>query len=285
MVNGSGEIVWSWHLWVTNYDPDTNGSDYNNINLDGDTYYMMKRNLGAFQNAGESVTGYREEQVGLYYQFGRKDPFVGVNDIYEASDNRETTNSGNWTQVDCGPQAPWGYTITHPMSLVRGVTNSKSWVPTVGQVDGYWGDVDDEQDPCPYGWRVADTKIWQAITDYADRTIDGSDVNFWGVAPDKRPVSKTINDSGTYGGTYQFDCLTLPYCGFYYYNTGDSSWSIWQTYSYSVDVGDAYYWGNSMYSDKLAYVFRASSIDMYQFENYYQAEPPASGFQVRCVRQ
>lgn len=285
VVNGSGEIVWSWHLWVTNYDPETDGTAYHNIHLDGDHYFMMRRNLGAFQNAGVDINGYRAEQVGLYYQFGRKDPFVGVNDIYEASDNRETTNSGNWTQVDCGPQTPWGYTITHPMSFVRGVTNSKSWVPAVGQVDGYWGDVDDEQDPCPYGWRVADTKIWQAITDYADRTLDGSDVNFWGVAPDKRPVSKTINDSGTYGGTYQFDGLTLPYCGFYYCNTGDSSWSIWQTYSYSVDVGDAYYWGNSMFDDKLAYVFRASSIDMYQFENIYQAEFPAYGFQVRCVRQ
>ena len=99
-------------------------------------------------------------------------------------------------------------------------------------------------------------------------------------------ISKTIHDSGTYGGTYQFDGLTLPYCGFYYYNTGDSSWSIWQTYSYSVDVGDAKYWGNSMINSEEAYTFSVSSIDMYQFETYTaDTEWPASALQVRCVKQ
>ena len=284
VVDGSGNIVWSWHLWVTNYDPDNNGLDYHNLHLNGNHYYMMRRNLGAFQNAAVDVNGYREEQVGLYYQFGRKDPFVGVNDIYEASDNRETTNSGNWAQVNCGGNINMYYAQTHPMTFIRGTMASKSWLPSVGAVNGLWGDASKEQDPCPYGWRVADTDIWSAIRQYADRTIDGSDVNFWGVAPDRRPISKTINDSGLYGGTYQFDGLTLPYCGFYYYNTGDSSWSIWQTYSYSVDVGDAVYWGNSMINDEEAYVFSVSSIDMYQFETYSETEWPASAYQVRCVK-
>lgn len=285
IVNGEGTIIWSWHLWVTDYDPNGSASDYNYINLDGTEYYMMKRNLGAFYNSAESINGYREEQVGLYYQFGRKDPFVGVNNIYEASVNRETTNSGNWAQVNCGGLVNKAYASSNPMTFIKGTTASKSWLPSVGAVDGLWGTATKEQDPCPYGWRVADTEIWTAIKEKADRTIDGSDVNFWGSAPDKRPISKTIHDSGTYGGTYQFDGLTLPYCGFYYYNTGDSSWSIWQTYSYSVDVGDAEYWGNSMINSEEAYTFSVSSIDMYQFETYAETEWPASALQVRCVRQ
>ncbi len=285
VLNGEGTIIWSWHLWVTDYDPNNSSSDYNYINLDGTEYYMMKRNLGAFYNSAESINGYREEQVGLYYQFGRKDPFVGVNNIYEASANRETTNSGNWAQVNCGGLVNKYYASSNPMTFIKGTTASKSWLPSLGAVDGLWGTATKEQDPCPYGWRVADTEIWTAIKEKADRTIDGSDVNFWGSAPDKRPISKTIHDSGTYGGTYQFDGLTLPYCGFYYYNTGDSSWSIWQTYSYSVDVGDAKYWGNSMINSEEAYTFSVSSIDMYQFETYAETEWPASGLQVRCVKQ
>ena len=286
VLNGEGTIIWSWHLWVTDYDPNNSSSDYNYINLDGTEYYMMKRNLGAFYNSAEGINGYREEQVGLYYQFGRKDPFVGVNNIYEASVNRETTNSGNWAQVNCGGLVNKAYASSNPMTFIKGTTASRSWLPSLGAVDGLWGTATKEQDPCPYGWRVADTEIWTAIKTKADRTIDGSDVNFWGSAPDKRPISKTIHDSGTYGGTYQFDGLTLPYCGFYYYNTGDSSWSIWQTYSYSVDVGDAKYWGNSMINSEDAYTFSVSSIDMYQFETYTaDTEWPASALQVRCVKQ
>lgn len=285
VLDGEGSVVWSWHLWVTNYDPNNSSSDYNYINLDGTEYYMMRRNLGAFYNSAEDINGYREEQVGLYYQFGRKDPFVGVNNIYEASVNRETTNSGNWAQVNCGGLVNKGYASSNPMTFIKGTTASKSWLPGLGAVDGLWGTATKEQDPCPYGWRVADTEIWTAIKEKADRTIDGSDVNFWGSAPDKRPISKTIHDSGTYGGTYQFDGLTLPYCGFYYYNTGDSSWSIWQTYNYSVDVGDAKYWGNSMINSEEAYTFSVSSIDMYQFETHAETEWPASALQVRCVKQ
>lgn len=286
IVNGEGTIVWSWHLWVTNYDPNNNSSNYNYITLNGDEYYyMMRRNLGAFHNSEDGVNGYRDEQVGLYYQFGRKDPFVGVNDIYEASVNRETTNSGNWAQVDCGGLINLAYARSNPMTFIKGTTASKSWLSGVGAVDGLWGTATKEQDPCPYGWRVADTQIWGAIRQKAERTIDGSDVNFWGTGDDKRPISKTIAVNIDYSASYNFDGLTLPYCGFYYYNTGESSWSLWQNNGGSVDVGDAKYWGNSMLTSDEAYIFSVSSIDMYQFETSAETERPAAALQVRCIRE
>lgn len=64
-----GEIRWSWHLWVTGEDVTATTCNYNNGERD---YTFMDRNLGAI-NATVGDVGSK----GLYYQWGRKDPFVG----------------------------------------------------------------------------------------------------------------------------------------------------------------------------------------------------------------
>lgn len=92
--------LWSWHLWVTDYDPDAIytevansrwGDDYAPANPTGAIHryapangytlwsddglykdkYIMDRNLGAKSTEFDAVT-YKN---GMYYQFGRKDPF------------------------------------------------------------------------------------------------------------------------------------------------------------------------------------------------------------------
>ena len=42
VLNGEGSVVWSWHLWVTDYDPNGSSSDYNYINLDGTEYLQFR---------------------------------------------------------------------------------------------------------------------------------------------------------------------------------------------------------------------------------------------------
>lgn len=213
VLDGEGTMLWSWHLWVTDYDPDSNGSDYHEVNLDGDTYYVMNRNLGAFRNTvdgfGNAETGYRDELVGLYYQWGRKDPFTGINEIGVDDVFRETTNSGNWAEVDCTAETgTQDYATQHPMTFIVGLdanNNDLSWLKGDGAIRGKWGNIDSEQDPCPAGWTVMDREIFRCANVYSGENT----VNKY----NGHAISYTTQDSGTYGGSYQFSYLTFPFCG------------------------------------------------------------------------
>lgn len=83
--NTSGTILWSWHIWVTNTNVLESAQTYRTNprwmdptllknGLVPRTLTMMDRNLGAAGNeASDANTASRA--FGLYYQFGRKDPF------------------------------------------------------------------------------------------------------------------------------------------------------------------------------------------------------------------
>ena len=80
-----GEIRWSWHIWVTRYDPNAELVAFGKIytwdnNGDGVTdYTFMDRNLGAVINKAliENTPADSLAACGLLYQWGRKDPFPG----------------------------------------------------------------------------------------------------------------------------------------------------------------------------------------------------------------
>ena len=70
---GSTEYLWSWHIWITKYNPRST-----NIKFGG--YNWMDRNLGARDTAYVPNHG----AGSIYYQWGRKDPIPGS----------ESSNSG-----------------------------------------------------------------------------------------------------------------------------------------------------------------------------------------------
>ncbi|WP_418697242.1 DUF4906 domain-containing protein [Bacteroides sp.] len=86
------EILWSWHLWVTDYNPDPHGNasvlgDENKRkqkyigNGVAEQLPMMDRNLGALAGyvelPAEENAFARSRANGTMYQRGRKDPFLG----------------------------------------------------------------------------------------------------------------------------------------------------------------------------------------------------------------
>jgi hypothetical protein len=75
--NGSNEVLWSWHIWVTGYDPNSGGTTYSRSN-GTKTYVFMDRNLGATAAATSTATDQASAVSGLLYQWGRKDPFPGA---------------------------------------------------------------------------------------------------------------------------------------------------------------------------------------------------------------
>ena len=86
--NKAGEIIWSWHIWVTGNDPAnlTNSIRYTTYRWDEKGIYteeqrvpgyqVMSCNLGALANKPANATD--TKPFGLLYQWGRKDPFPPV---------------------------------------------------------------------------------------------------------------------------------------------------------------------------------------------------------------
>lgn len=91
----AGEVLWTWHLWcVKGYDPDATAQT---VTAKGINSTMLDRNLGAFGNPAAVTEPTYQDYVsarGLFYQWGRKDPFPGF----------RNTNGYNsyvtWTDAD-----------------------------------------------------------------------------------------------------------------------------------------------------------------------------------------
>jgi len=96
--NSKGDIIWSWHIWVTPNEPDNfaNGLVYTTYEWDSKGIYpdrprvpgygIMPCNIGALAfraeematysiNRGNKFTGNNPKTFGMLYQWGRKDPF------------------------------------------------------------------------------------------------------------------------------------------------------------------------------------------------------------------
>ena len=134
--DASGTILWSWHIWCASggYNPQA----YNNS-----AGTMMDRNLGA-----TSATAGEVGSLGLLYQWGRKDPFLGSSSV---SSSTKAASTGTWdTPKDDATSSDSA--IQNPMTFY---TNYASY--------GDWASDKTKYDPCPAGWRVPDggtTGIW-----------------------------------------------------------------------------------------------------------------------------
>ncbi len=89
----TGNIIWSWHIWVTDEDPTNIGNaivyytydwDANGIYGEGTGvarvpgYGCMPCNLGALASTHDGTVNGKVETYGLLYQWGRKDPFPAL---------------------------------------------------------------------------------------------------------------------------------------------------------------------------------------------------------------
>lgn len=149
--NINGDIVWSWHLWVTGYRPgsientDTNTTSYSyNGNL------WMDRNLGAISTQPGAVG-----TLGLLYQWGRKDPFPGSSSV--SNNTSDVTIYGEKTSInisDTGFDSSFLNSIQYPLTYYVG---SSEWHDGGADDDALWYDGSTTKtiyDPCPIGWRV-----------------------------------------------------------------------------------------------------------------------------------
>lgn len=135
-----GEILWSWHIWLT--DQPQEQVYYNNAGI------MMDRNLGA-----TSATPGDVGALGLLYQWGRKDPFLGSASIHKDTDlPAKSTCSWPSPVSSSSSKGTIEYATKNPMTFI---TRDSDWHYSSRNND-LWKSSKTIYDPCPVGWRVPD---------------------------------------------------------------------------------------------------------------------------------
>ena len=257
--NGVSDYLWSWHLWVTDYNPDAaptpsqartmyntysaNGMYVENGDFEIDkhpvkyinggtslnpTYgdaqcfgnvqhfyqyyttkywtgasatiwdwdkggmyankWIMDRNLGA-QGPGNGDIENAWDAFGLYYQFGRKDPFPYINynaekdylrrKVYDINGNvinkwKDASLSSNSKNKVIGVRLKSGgsfeESVKNPFTLYSGVETTWASASSLSDVKSeYWYGLESGKhksifDPCPPGWCVPVSEAFQFAT-------------------------------------------------------------------------------------------------------------------------
>ena len=145
-------ILWSWHIWCSPTELSAMPQDYYNDH-GTKVFTMMDRNLGATSGTPGSV-GF----LGLFYQWGRKDPFLGSCRIDMSA---RAASNGEWPEaVGCDQfNGTVENAIANPMTFI---TSSKDYnydwyyytSDTPGEKNTRWQISKNIYDPCPAGWKL-----------------------------------------------------------------------------------------------------------------------------------
>lgn len=260
VVKVNGTVVWSWHIWVTDYDPETKSVSYNNGSK---TTVFMDRNLGAVNNTAGSIGSY-----GLLYQWGRKDPFPGASNttsttskpIYNASGTRLTEGSGGTgvKYVSAGTSSNLSGSIESPLSFYYNATSPYDWLGNT-QNDNLWNGTDGGKsvyDPCPVGWRVP--------------TSGSGSSSPWYNSSNRNYLSGSWNHGWNWTKS-SYNLEWYPASGYRNYKTGKLKSTGTYGYYWSATTG-----GSNVYS----LYFYSTSVKPDYTSNQYRANACA----LRCVK-
>lgn len=245
--DGNDKILWSWHIWVS----EVNDVSYNYTGYD--PFSIHDRNLGAV-----SVTPKDFDAFGMFYQWGRKDPFPrpiekGRTDASAGKDAELTGNSAYGAETGV-----IAYTVSNPSTRIIAASDPKDW--HVARTNALWGNpvkaasetdavavkggVKTVYDPCPAGYKVPELYYYKAIASDSDNAFN-----------------KAESDSN-YG---------------YLFDTGNSIDSYWPTTGYLDNAAD-----NMLYSGYRAYVWSSIGAGDNAWYFYYNNAGVKMSYAVRA---
>lgn len=200
--NGDGEILWSWHIWVCNFDPEAKPYTFN-------AGVMMDRNLGALSNKPEDILSF-----GLFYQWGRKDPFPGSALLTDNTSDLRAATTGTWPAAveSNSTRGTIDYSVKNPMTFITANRQNFDWNYTgSGSIDQkrwtFSKDVKGVYDPCPKGWRIPDGGVggfWCTVfgaTDSSQEAHEPAGAGWW-----KYKAGWFLSVDGADNGGYWFPC-------------------------------------------------------------------------------
>ena len=167
--DASGKILWSWHIWMTDKPEDQSYKNYSSK--------MMDRNLGA-----TSATPGDVGALGLLYQWGRKDPFMGASAIAEGTTTQAASTIGTWPEPVVSDEAKGtiDYAVANPTTFIKRNDNNGDWYYAENnKTDNLrWQSSKTIYDPCPPGYRMPSTNPWYSalnVTLYIYTEVSGFD--------------------------------------------------------------------------------------------------------------
>ena len=194
--DANGTILWSWHIWLT--DQPQGQVYYNNAGR------MMNRNLGATSAIPGDVSA-----LGLLYQWGRKDPFLGSSSI---SSDILAKSTITWPSAvsSNSTRGTISYATANPTTFITYNEDNYDWYYTGSSStdNTRWTTSETTKsiyDPCPAGWRVPDggsKGVWSKALGSGSHFTESSLYD---------NSSKGINFSGKFGSA---STIWYPASGF-----------------------------------------------------------------------
>ncbi len=195
--DSNGVILWSWHIWITDYTP---GTDYDTY-VGYENLKVMDRNLGAMSDKPGHGS------FGMVYQWGRKDPFLG------SGFTGTSKNSGKSTTSTIGTDS---YATQNPTVFIYG---GDDW--RYNSNSGAWASSKTDLDPCPAGWKVPEggtSGLWKnfLISNSTTWSFD------------------SVNEGMLFGSDFAYSDVWMPAQGFigdsgYYWWQVGSEGRYWTT--------------------------------------------------------
>ena len=215
--DASGNILWSWHIWFT----DQPQSHVYNTNAGT----MMDRNLGA-----TSATPGDVGALGLLYQWGRKDPFLGSSSISRNTIAKSTITWPSAVKSDSS-NGTIDYATANPTTYITYNNKNYDWYYTGDSStdNTRWTTSSSDKsiyDPCPAGWRVPDggrNGIWSKAgfgTTTYDSTNKGMSFSISSPSTTWYPASgyRSKDDGGLFVvGSIGYYWSASPYSYYAYY--------------------------------------------------------------------
>ncbi len=258
--DGSGNILWSWHIWATT---ETLASTTAvNTGSGGHTYNVAPVNLGWVPTGGSGKQGYCP-----YYQGGRKDPFIPCNGTTYGNTNKTVYNisGATVTGITCSQTSvAIADNIKNPTTHYY---NSSNYGPCNTTYYNMWDAQNNTTDnvtsatkktiydPCPPGFCVPTGNLWYYFGNSSTRSNTTFD---------------TTNKGATWDIGITGDALWFPAAGCRNVGSGGLG-----------SVGsNGYYWSATPYSANYGRSLRFSSVLWYWGSSYW-----AYGFPVRPVAE
>ena len=180
ILNSGDSIMWSWHIWVTAYikgDGDITSGQFTYMRYDlgtclADTFIYPERMASIVftqNNTGKKDTIQLKQSAdnlitnvnNPYFQWGRKDPFIGSNGVLSSGsttqyENKQSFGSRTFTTSDAGNGVEFYQSILNPNYFFFSTNSTYNYRWNLVENDLLWGQNKSVYDPCPVGYKVSD---------------------------------------------------------------------------------------------------------------------------------
>ena len=322
------KILWSWHIWHSELtwetiqtqeyltDPKTVAGVYK---PNPRTLHVMDRNLGAYAAGPFKADEHPERAFGLFYQWGRKDPFVG-SDFAPTSGGTATGWYGNQMQtiydkdgkaVDASLQmaAPWmevvsasrtqvwhnvAYVVEHPHTFITGgwIYGFQTSIDVANSGLKLWGSPRIPADALPLQSRF----IGKTIYDPCPKgyvVVPPDWVTNWTMINGYHKLSPVYSNTVTEEKKALTPYMPGTYYGRRFYLKGTSGDMVWLPMAGSRWTGGntwklgfaSFHWNNSHWGNSATRIsYTGLQTDTFWF---LQSEDPTPSCaqSVRCVRE